>query len=279
MRNLSFLIAIFCFLLLAVITAPSEAAFDSAKFNTSTEPLKVLSVTPTGTDVPASRQMVFNFNRPVVPLGRMERNDEEIPITITPHLECQWRWLDTSSLACQLGDKQRMKPATRYIVVMEPGISAEDGSTIATTLTHSFITQRARITYTSFDTWRSPGMPSLYVNFNQDVDGASLGEHLYLMVNSYEVVALNVEETFNYNKKKMPRRWKVSPVKELPLDAEITLHVEPGILSLEGPERGVEKRLLVKFHTFPEFEFLGISCTKDGFLRDYKPIMIKAGEG
>ena len=56
-----------------------------------------------------------------MPLGRMERKDSEIPITINPKLNCQWRWLDTTSLACQLNDKDKMKPATKYMMNMSRG--------------------------------------------------------------------------------------------------------------------------------------------------------------
>ncbi len=66
------------------------------------QPLKILRVTPKGIDVPAGRQMVIQFSRAVVPLGRMERRADELPITVTPSLNCQWRWINTSALACQL---------------------------------------------------------------------------------------------------------------------------------------------------------------------------------
>ena len=46
-------------------------------------------------------------------------------------LDCEWRWLDTSNLACQLGDKAAMHPATRYMVTVRPGITTEDGATPA----------------------------------------------------------------------------------------------------------------------------------------------------
>ena len=48
--------------------------------------LKVTRITPSGADVPPGRQIVFEFNRPVVPLGRMERSASEIPISIEPVL-------------------------------------------------------------------------------------------------------------------------------------------------------------------------------------------------
>src|SRR5690606_576424 len=62
-------------------------------------PLSITSIVPGGTNVPAGRQIVIQFNRPVVPLGRMDRAASEIPVEITPALGCQWRWLDTSALA------------------------------------------------------------------------------------------------------------------------------------------------------------------------------------
>ena len=46
------------------------ATFSTAQ--TKREPLKLLRVTPAGEDVPLSAQIVFEFNRPVVPQGRMD---------------------------------------------------------------------------------------------------------------------------------------------------------------------------------------------------------------
>lgn len=66
---------------------------------TRPEPLTLLRVTPAGEDVPLGTQIVFEFNRPVVPPGRMERQPEEIPIAIMPRLPCVWRWLNATTLA------------------------------------------------------------------------------------------------------------------------------------------------------------------------------------
>ena len=70
------------------------SAFDSGDF-ASERPLKIIRITPDGDDVQPGRQITIQFNRPVVPLGRMERTDEEIPVEITPACNCQWRWLNT----------------------------------------------------------------------------------------------------------------------------------------------------------------------------------------
>lgn len=86
-------------------TATAIGAFDSAEFAQNKE-LRILRVTPEGEeDVQAGRQIVIQFNRPVVPIGRMERDNSEIPVVIEPSLQCQWRWLNTSALSCNLDEK------------------------------------------------------------------------------------------------------------------------------------------------------------------------------
>ena len=56
------------------------------------------------------------------------------------------------------------------------------------------------------------------------------------------------------------RVWLIAPEKELPEDASISLRVEPGLESALGPEKGIGKRELLAFATFPEFEFNGAVC-------------------
>ena len=83
--------------------------------------LNVVRIIPSGTDVPPGRQIVFEFDRAVVPRGRMEREAAEVPVTISPELNCRWRWLNTSALACELDETAALTPATRYDIVVNPG--------------------------------------------------------------------------------------------------------------------------------------------------------------
>ena len=262
--------------------------------------LKVVRITPAGDDVPPGRQIVFQFNREVVPLGRMERKSSEIPITITPALECQWRWLNTSALACQLDEKSSLTPATRYEILVNPGITSADGARLAVPVSHRFTTERPKVRHAWFATWKAPGMPVIRLTFNQPVSADSVEKHVFMMgVETKEQrIELKVEpdpgdrqkplllplpgekilmipdnapsspstdtdtEKGGASPKTEARRvWLVSPVLELPLDRKIELKVEPGLVSFAGPQRGTENRVLVAFHTFPEFAFEGIECT------------------
>lgn len=261
------------------------------------KPLEITRVTPKGMDVRAGRQIVIQFNRPVVPLGRMERDAGELPITVTPSLNCQWRWLNTSALACQLGGEDQLQPATRYTVNIEPGIRAEDGATTEGTFRHQFLTERPRVNYTWFHTWNAPGWPVLRITFNQPVTHNSVAEHLYLETASNsrggrrfplkvekdpndrkppvivpipgEKGALLLERPPNQKSDDQPtvkdgvearRVWLVQPYEELPWDTEVRLNIEPGLVSALGPEPGGTRLTLKKFRTFPEFQFIGVTC-------------------
>ena len=262
--QLMFLLFALCQL---ICTIPAAAAFDSATFNNNKAPLQILSINPSGEDVPAARQIVVHFNRPVVPVGRMERNPAEIPINISPSLACEWRWLNTSDLACQLGEKTAILPATRYVIEIKPGIKTEDGATIEKAITHTFISERPKISHYQFRTWKSPGTPVIEVHFNQPVSMDSVISHLFMSESSGKRWPVGVTEDPEYKKNKKNnnyesgRIWLISTDKELPLDSQILLRIENGIAPLKGTEQGKEDRVVVSFNTFPPFSFLGIRCS------------------
>ncbi|MEP1230205.1 MAG: MG2 domain-containing protein, partial [Litorimonas sp.] len=257
--------------------------------------VKIIRIVPSGEDVAATRQITFQFNRPIVPIGRMERNTEDIPVTITPPLECQWRWLNTSALACNLGDATQITPATQYTLVMHPGISAEDGATISETIVHKFISQRPQARYARFKTWQGPGSPVLRVSFNQPVSKASVESHLSFNIKGDVPTTFNIKVEPDPDIRETPRfirvpgenydldlgrsqrqksnddlqdiaggearrNWLISSDTVMPLDSNVDLSITAGLVSVDGPERGIENRVVVNFNTFPEFKFLGVSC-------------------
>jgi hypothetical protein len=163
--------------------------------------------------------MVFEFSRPVVPVGRMERRADEIPITITPPLACEWRWLNTTVLVCQLREQNALAPATHYTVTVRPGITAQDGATLTQEVVHTFITQRPKVAHAKFHTWTAPGLPEVLVLFDQPVTDKTVAQHLYMQTERGTRVALQSTQDERYD----GRGWLVRPGVELPLDTHITL--------------------------------------------------------
>lgn len=284
-------------LFLIGICPAAMAAFDSAEFAEPKE-LQILRVTPEGVDVPVGRQIVIQFNRPVVAIGTMERTSAEIPVDIEPKLACEWRWLNTSALSCNLDEKNELKAATSYTLVIKPGITAEDGQTIKEAFHHQFTTERPDVRYAWFRKWLSPGTPVIRLTFNQSVTKASVASSLFLVsadeTASQKPYTLEVEPDpddqeppsflpvpgtsfFAFFERSEPRKsdedvretggeearrvWLVTPKEELPLDTAVSLKIKPGLVSALGAEKGIEEREVVRFDTFPEFAFLGIKCT------------------
>jgi hypothetical protein len=188
----------------------------------------------------------------------MDREAGAIPITIAPPLDCEWRWISTSALACQLGEDDALAPATRYVLTIRPGFRAQDGSSLAEEVTRELITQRPAVQYAYFRTWRAPGVPQIWLNMNQPVDQASLEQHLYLSLPDGERIALAVTPAAAAAPADV--YWIGEPVRELPLDSRIHLEAEPGLVSKLGPEASAETKTVVEFFTFPEHRFLGIRC-------------------
>jgi uncharacterized protein YfaS (alpha-2-macroglobulin family) len=224
---------------------------------------RLMRITPTGEDVEAGRQIVFEFDRSIVPLGRMDREASEVPIAIQPVPPCRWRWLNPSTLACQLPEKESLLPATRYDIGVRPEITAESGAGLQETVKHSFITQRPKVTTSSFRTWISPGQPQITLWFDQAVDESSVARHVYFQVAGRQRMAAAVSEDPYYRDSTTIRKgevWLVQPETSLPPDQSVALEVEPGVLPLRGKEPSVRQQPLVHFHTFPEFRSLGVEC-------------------
>ena len=168
--------------------------------------LRIVRITPAGQDVPTGRQIVFQFDRAVVPVGRMERSASEIPIVISPGLNCQWRWLNTSALACQLDEKSTLTPATRYDIAVHPGIKSEDGATLAKSVQHSFTTERPAVRHAWFRTWEAPGMPLIRLTFNQPVSRPAVAKHVFMTVDALKTRRINLKVEPDPADRKTPYR-------------------------------------------------------------------------
>lgn len=280
------------FILFAALTCflpATSLAVDAAVNIDNPQELRILRVTPEGADVPAANQIVIEFNRPVVPLGKMERSQDQIPITITPTVNCQWRWLNTATLACNLDEKNTLRPATTYRLTINPGIQAEDGATIAAVFRQSFITQRPDISRAEVRTWSAPGMPTIALTTTQIVTKASLQQHLVFISadgKSYPAEverdnsqdSADAEDITESDESDIPpqqndqqteqkidpnlaQAWLVTPSTELPSGTHVILHVTPGLVSTTGPEVSIADRDVLAFDTFPAFKFVGINCT------------------
>jgi uncharacterized protein YfaS (alpha-2-macroglobulin family) len=224
----------------------------------------LLRVTPAGDDVPARSQIVLAFDRAMVPLGRMERRADEVPVTITPSPDCQWRWLDTQNLACNPAGGAPLRAATEYRVEIAAGFTALDGSSWPAS-SHRFTTVRPRVEYTNVVRWNGPGEPLITVRFNQPVTAASV-EHVI----RFGDVAAKAEGAYYDSATpfwtpdgEARELWLLTPRATLPDDQALALMIRPGLRSALGPRGGTEDRVLRTLQTFGAPRLIGVQC-EDG---------------
>lgn len=266
-------VLLFSFALATLAAAPAFA--DGPK------PLSITRITPSGDNAEASRQLVIEFNRAVVPLGRMERRPDEIPVTFTPQVECGWRWLNPSTLACQLTDDTALKPATRYRMQIGTGITAEDGGQISHARAHRFITSRPDVRHQWHTAWLSPTMPELRVVFTQPVSRRSAEKALFFATAVEKKIAVRVTADANDTNKPVAMKgdeariqWLVRPVSELPEASNVTLNLATGLVTPLGNETNLQGRVLVAFDTYPAFALQSLTCSS----LDKESITLLAGE-
>lgn len=234
-------------------------------------PTILIGVTPQGENVEPPGQIVFQFSNPVVALGRMERSAKEVAITITPQLPCEWRWLNTSALSCNLAEKDRPKEATRYTISIPKTFDSTVGAVLREDFSASFVTQRPSVSGAWFKTWNSPGRPVLVVSTNQKITPEVLSKHLALAdaknityPSLLEPAPVDIFQDSSETRLTPSAiddlRWILTPKEDLPLDSTFSLKVSGGLTSTAGPEPSLTEDTVVSFQTFPSFDFVGVSC-------------------
>lgn len=238
--------------------------------------LGVLRVTPAGEDVAAESQIVVHFDRAVVPLGRMERRADEVPVRVSPDPGCQWRWLDAQALACNLVPPQRLRAATRYTLEIAAGVEALDGAKLPAAQRHVFVTERPQLQYAYVVEWRGAGEPLVRARFNQPVTAAAVAASLRFgdVAARAEPEPSDAGTPFYTPQGEARRTWWLRPARVLEANRRYAFRVVPGLVSAFGTEAGRVAQAEFEFDTFPAPRLLGIQCMVDGQWRT-----LATGEG
>ena len=140
--------------------------------------LEIVSVTPSGIEVPISRgEVTIEFNKKMVAFGQTDKDLSDVDVDIKPTLECTWRWTSSTRLTCIHSDF--LRPSTSYAVSVGTSIRAIDGSTLATRSDIGFKTASLMVRGGSF-AWHSPTQPIFNVVFSQPMDLETILEKLHI---------------------------------------------------------------------------------------------------
>ena len=232
-------------------------------FDAAARGLDIRRVVPNGTDVGTDvDKIVFEFDRPVVDFGAAERTADEIPVTIKPAVQCDWRWVNRETLACLTG-KDALKPATAYKIAVGAGFKTAAGETLGETRRFSFETKRPELNPSAarFVDFAAPERPRWQVAFAVPVKDGSVRSNLYFRANGKKVKAdVAPVECFDWESDCELRRLVV-PVKDLGVDTPYELAFDDGFKASNGGGLKSEKSGVAGAgRTLPVFQALALRC-------------------
>lgn len=225
--------------------------------------LEVVRVTPEGDEVPAGHQIVLEFDEDASPLGAMQASDEQLAhLRVEPALDCQWRWLDLRTLACQLDEAGAMRPATRYSVRVERGFPGLEGATTRRGYVARFATTRPQLQYAFFERWAGLGLPVVRLTFNQPVAAEAVTRVLRFSDTQAAVEAWehDWQQALMVDGVEARTTWVATPVQALKQDQAVRLHFTAGLRTVLGPLPGLAHESALALHTHPSLRFFGLGC-------------------
>jgi len=219
------------------------------------EELEVLMIRPEAENVIDVQQISVTFNRTMVPLGDYEKLAQNFPIEITPKIPCSWRWLNGSTLACNL-DKA-LPLSNSYKITVPAGIKSYDGVVLKAAKSATFSTQAWAVVNSSPIQWSAPDVPSLTLTFNQPMDLNSLQSKVTTNCGKPTVAKLpaKVAEDFNVDPS---RSYSFTYSKPIGLDKQCELTLPKDTKAESGPLPS--EAHTTKFSTYPEFRITSLSC-------------------
>ena len=225
--------------------------------------LFVRRMIPEGKGIKQTDKIVFEFNRAVVPLGEMERESDQIPIEIKPKLNCRWRWLNQSALACLLGKEAPLLPAQKYQVEVKPDFRAFSGERMEKE--QSFVLETIRPELNTFQTrfmqFITPERPQWRVVFDTETQIKSVRSNLFFKAGSKKIKAEVVPADCQEWETDCQAKYLVSPDRDLGVDQAYELVYEAGFKALNGGKLKSQKEGIAgKGKTLPVFHVSALRC-------------------
>ncbi len=249
---------------------------DTGADNDSLYKVKVTNIYPNGESVENISQIIVQFDKNIdSSLGQVITN---FPIIISPEINCNWQWLNSSTLSCNISTNSKLQLATTYSINIKKGSKFGNNQTIEIENDYSaqFTNKRPNVYNSWLVDWESPNSPIIKVIFTQPITKESLLKHLYFASidpndqnsvenNKISIKAENIElskeKTENGIVTENNQEWLIRPSQPLPYEKYMGLIIDPGLISLKGIAPSLENRVLTRFKTYSDkFSLISLRC-------------------
>lgn len=207
-------------------------------------PLTVLRHAPDG-EVPLAPHLSVTFSEPMVALTTQDAAARTVPVTLTPEVPGQWRWLGTKTLIFE--PTTRFPMATAFTVDIPVGTLSATGSPLKDAVHWVFGTPPPSLVASgpgspSYPASSQPLSPTLWMAFDQAMNPAAVLPALSIVAGSaHPALRLATAEEIakvpelKHGTYAADRVVAVVPTTPLPLDTSATFTLAAGAPSAEGP--------------------------------------------
>lgn len=250
--------------------APGEI---SAPPLTTPGPLDVLRFSPEG-EVPLAPNLSATFSQPMVAISSQDRAAETVPVKLSPQPAGKWRWVGTKTLVFE--PDGRFPMATDYSVTIPEGTQSSNGGMLARSTRWTFNTPPPTLknSYPGSDTTR-PRDQIMFVEFDQRIDPATVLQTIKVRAGQSLIkTRLATKEEIEADegvhdlvRQAEKDRWiafravdsKGDTKLAMPGGQTVTISVEPGTASAEGPRKTIKAQEF-SFQTFGPLHLVKSWC-------------------
>ena len=232
--------------------------------------LEILRVTPSGKGVSGQRQISILFSEEMVALGNMDVDSSQLPISITPVLNCGWQWVDQKNLTCNLGWRNGVENATKYKILIDQSFTSYKGNKLLKNYSFEFETIRPKVRNVNSEPmnyWSSPVRPNVHLEFNMAVERKSILKAMEIDTKVPYVLfpGKNINCSHDFCK-----NWKLKFEEDLEREKTYKIKIKKGLKAVVGELVGDEE-FEKSFSTAPYFKLNSVECyyQKHGNLRKY----------
>ena len=241
----------------------------------SPAPLEVVRYAPQG-PVPIAPALSVTFSQPMIAMSSQEEAAVNVPVNISPRVDGKWRWLSPTTIV--LETQHRFPMATDYTVSVPAGVKSVAGSTLRVAKSWGFNTPAPTIQNSNI---ANPTIQRrdkiIFIEFDQRIHPAEVLKKIKLS-HGNTIFATRLATTAEIESDEDARnlvsvaqkdRWIAFRAinKEtgdvhlaLPFEASISVSVEPGTPSAEGPKTTTTAQKL-SFQTYGPMRLVRHMCS------------------
>jgi hypothetical protein len=227
--------------------------------------LEVVRFAPEG-EIPLAPHLSVTFSEPMVSLTSHAELVSQLPVRLTPQPRGRWRWIGTQTLLFE--PEGRFPMATTYKVEIPAGTKSAIGGTLKESKAWSFATPPASIKRSHPQGDSQPRDPIFFIEFDQRIDPEAVLSKIRILSGSASWGARLASRQEIESDPAASRMVKTAnkdcwlafrPASQLPANAVVTVLVEPGTPSAEGP-RVTETEQKFSFRTYGPLRVLNQLC-------------------